>query len=56
MTFQPIEKQNAMVNGRIECIILAAGESKRMGKPKLLMPLGQGTVLEKTVHYCFELC
>ena len=38
-----------MGNGHIECIVLAAGESKRMGKPKLLLPLGQGTVLEQTI-------
>ncbi len=33
----------------ISVILLAAGESKRMGKPKLLLPLGGGTILEKTV-------
>ena len=33
----------------ISAIILAAGESKRMGKPKQLMPLGQGTILEQTI-------
>ena len=38
-----------MANWHIECIILAAGESKRMGKPKLLLPLEQGTVLEQTI-------
>lgn len=33
----------------ISAILLAAGESKRMGKPKLLLPLDDGTVLENTV-------
>lgn len=38
-----------MVDGYITCIILSAGESKRMGKPKLPLPLGKGTVLEQTI-------
>jgi len=38
-----------MANRHIGCIVLAAGESKRMGKPKLLLPLGQGTILEQTI-------
>jgi len=33
----------------ISAIILAAGESRRMGKPKQLMPLGKSTILERTV-------
>ncbi|MFC1901738.1 NTP transferase domain-containing protein [Chloroflexota bacterium] len=33
----------------ISAIILAAGQSKRMGMPKLLMPLEHGTILEQTV-------
>jgi len=33
----------------VSAILLAAGESKRMGKPKLLLPLGGGTVLGQTV-------
>jgi molybdenum cofactor cytidylyltransferase len=33
----------------ISAIILAAGESKRMGRPKQLMPLGDSTILERTV-------
>ena len=33
----------------ISAIILAAGESKRMGKPKQLMPLGRTTILEQTI-------
>ncbi|MDZ7261647.1 MAG: molybdenum cofactor cytidylyltransferase [candidate division KSB1 bacterium] len=30
-------------------IILAAGESKRMGKPKLLLPFGERTIIETVV-------
>jgi len=33
----------------ISAILLAAGESKRMGKPKQLMPLGGTTILEQTI-------
>jgi molybdenum cofactor cytidylyltransferase len=31
-------------------IVLAAGGSKRMGRPKMLLPLGGGTVLSATVE------
>ena len=33
----------------VSAILLAAGESKRMGKPKQLMPLGKTTMLEQTI-------
>jgi len=33
----------------ISVILLAAGESRRMGKAKLLLPFGDGTVLENTI-------
>jgi molybdenum cofactor cytidylyltransferase len=33
----------------IYAIVLAAGESKRMGQPKMLMPWGQTTVIGKVV-------
>ncbi len=33
----------------MSAILLAAGQSKRMGKPKLLMPFGQSTIIEQTV-------
>jgi len=32
----------------VSAILLAAGESKRMGEPKLLLPLGSGTILGYT--------
>jgi molybdenum cofactor cytidylyltransferase len=33
----------------LSAILLAAGESKRMGEPKQLMPLGSSTLLEQAV-------
>ncbi len=33
----------------VSAILLAAGESKRMGEPKLLLPLGRSTILEQAV-------
>jgi molybdenum cofactor cytidylyltransferase len=33
----------------ISVIVLAAGESKRMGEPKQLMPFGSSTIIEKTI-------
>ena len=33
----------------VSVILLAAGESKRMGKPKQLMPLGSSTILEQAI-------
>jgi molybdenum cofactor cytidylyltransferase len=33
----------------LSAILLAAGESKRMGKTKQLMPLGQSTLLEQSI-------
>ncbi len=33
----------------ISAILLAAGEAKRMGRPKLLMPFGGSTILEQTL-------
>jgi molybdenum cofactor cytidylyltransferase len=32
-------------NARIAAVVLAAGESKRMGSPKLVLPWGQNTVI-----------
>ncbi len=33
----------------ISAILLAAGQSKRMGKPKQLMPLGNSTIMEQAI-------
>lgn len=35
----------------IAAIILAAGESKRMGKPKLLLPFGEKTIVETAISH-----
>jgi molybdenum cofactor cytidylyltransferase len=35
----------------ISAILLAAGESNRMGQPKQLMPFGQSTIVERTIDY-----
>lgn len=34
----------------LSAILLAAGESKRMGKPKQLTPFGQSTLLEQAIN------
>jgi len=33
----------------VSAVILAAGESKRMGRPKQLIALGEATILERTI-------
>ena len=38
----------------IWAIILAAGESKRMGRPKLLLPFGENTVIETVVNNAIQ--
>ena len=38
----------------ISAIILAAGESKRMGQPKMLLPWGNRTVIEHVVSTFFK--
>jgi len=40
-------KQNKPM--KISAILLAAGESKRMGQPKQLMPFGESTILEQAI-------
>ncbi len=46
---------NSAVNGtRIAAVVLAAGESKRMGKPKLVLPWGKETVIAKVVRTLME--
>lgn len=34
----------------IWAVVLAAGESKRMGKPKMLLPFGESTILETVIR------
>jgi molybdenum cofactor cytidylyltransferase len=43
-------KQNRENSIKVSAIVLAAGEAKRMGKLKQLLPLGQSTILEKTIE------
>ena len=38
----------------IWAIILAAGESRRMGKPKLLLPFGERTIIETVVNNAIQ--
>lgn len=38
----------------IAAIILAAGEARRMGQPKQLLPLGSGTLLSHAVDIAYE--
>jgi molybdenum cofactor cytidylyltransferase len=38
-----------IVTGAVSAILLAAGESRRMGQPKLILPWGDTTVLGKVV-------
>ena len=37
------------VDTALSAVVLAAGESRRMGKPKQLLPFGDGTILERVV-------
>jgi len=39
---------------RISAIVLAAGQSKRMGKAKQLLPFGDGTILETVINSLAE--
>jgi molybdenum cofactor cytidylyltransferase len=40
---------DALVDPTLAGIVLAAGESRRMGQPKQLLPFGKGTILERVV-------
>lgn len=46
-TEQPVRE----VQRRVTAVILAAGESKRMGQPKQLLPWGDSTVLGQTIRH-----
>lgn len=39
---------------KISAIVLAAGQSKRMGKAKQLLPFGEGTILETVINSLAE--
>lgn len=40
--------------GRIWAVVLAAGESRRMGEQKLLLPFGGTTIIEAVIQHCLE--
>jgi molybdenum cofactor cytidylyltransferase len=40
---------DALVDQTLAAIVLAAGESRRMGQPKQLLPFGERTILERVV-------
>jgi molybdenum cofactor cytidylyltransferase len=40
--------------GMIWALVLAAGESRRMGEPKLLLPFGRNTIIETVVQNLME--
>ncbi len=42
-------KRSRNSNAAVSAILLAAGESRRMGKAKLLMPFGYSTILEQSL-------
>ena len=44
-------KVHSEIDAHISAIILAAGESTRMGKPKLLLPFGDSSMIEKVVSH-----
>ncbi|MCJ7434895.1 MAG: NTP transferase domain-containing protein, partial [Anaerolineales bacterium] len=38
------------MNNKVTAIILAAGQSRRMGQPKMLLPWGETTVLGQAIE------
>ena len=42
-------KESGIMTGEITAILLAAGESRRMGQPKMLLPWGETSVLGQVV-------
>ena len=40
----------------VECVMLAAGESRRMGRWKMLLPLEETTVVERSVENALVVC
>ncbi|PWH15795.1 MAG: hypothetical protein DDG60_05225 [Anaerolineae bacterium] len=48
-TNHQVHASNHQASGRLAAIILAAGMSRRMGQPKMLLPWGKKTVLEQVI-------
>lgn len=44
------------MGGSLDCIMLAAGESMRMGKWKMMLPFGDSTIVERSVDAALEVC
>jgi len=42
--------------GEIDCVMLAAGESMRMGKWKMMLPFNGTTIAERSVDAALEVC
>jgi molybdenum cofactor cytidylyltransferase len=42
------------LNQKLWAIVLAAGESKRMGRPKMLLPFGEKTIIENVIAAILE--
>lgn len=40
--------------GRLAAVVLAAGESRRMGQNKMLLPLGQESAVRRAVRQVLE--
>lgn len=40
----------------IDCVMLAAGESMRMGEWKMMLPFGGATIAERSVENALEVC
>jgi molybdenum cofactor cytidylyltransferase len=47
---KPPENETKLPDPKIYALILAAGQSKRMGQPKMLLPWGETTVLGKVIE------
>lgn len=49
-----MDSLNRPVEPRVAAIVLAAGQSKRMGTPKLVLPWGNSTVIRHVIHVLIE--
>jgi molybdenum cofactor cytidylyltransferase len=49
-----MQSKNESQTGKIAAIVLAAGQSRRMGRPKLTLPWGNRTVIEQVITTLLE--